>query len=112
MCLSAPKAPSAPIQRVAAPVVSQAVEAVERPIELVDKTGLQELLKEKGVATAIYYPLPLHLQKCFSYLGYREGDFPVAEEAAREVLALPIYPELTSDQQNFIASSINSFYKL
>jgi dTDP-4-amino-4,6-dideoxygalactose transaminase len=72
---------------------------------------LKEFLQEKNVATAIYYPLPLHLQKCFSYLGYKEGDFPVAEEAAREVLALPIYPELTSDQQNFIVSSIQSFYK-
>ena len=77
-----------------------------------ERDRLQEFLKEKGVATAIYYPLPLHLQKCFSYLGYREGDFPVAEEAAREVLALPIYPELTSDQQDFIASSISAFYKL
>jgi len=72
---------------------------------------LKEFLQEKGVATAIYYPLPLHQQKCFSYLGYKEGDFPVAEEAAREVLALPIYPELTSDQQDFIVSSIQSFYK-
>ncbi len=72
---------------------------------------LKEFLQEKGAATAIYYPLPLHLQKCFSYLGYKEGDFPAAEEAAREVLALPIYPELTSDQQDFIVSSIQSFYK-
>ena len=72
---------------------------------------LKEFLQEKNVPTAIYYPLPLHLQKCFSYLGYKEGDFPVAEEAAREVLALPIYPELTSDQQDFIVSSIHSFYK-
>jgi len=76
-----------------------------------ERDRLQEFLKEKRVATAIYYPLPLHLQKCFSYLGYREGDFPVAEEAAREVLALPIYPELTSDEQDFIASSISRFYK-
>jgi dTDP-4-amino-4,6-dideoxygalactose transaminase len=73
---------------------------------------LKEFLQEKGAATAIYYPLPLHLQKCFSYLGYKEGDFPVAEEASQEVLALPIYPELTSDQQDFIVSSIQSFYKL
>ncbi len=72
---------------------------------------LKEFLQEKNVPTAIYYPLPLHLQKCFSYLGYKEGDFPVAEEAAREVLALPIYPELTSGQQDFIVSSIQSFYK-
>ncbi|GAG43598.1 unnamed protein product, partial [marine sediment metagenome] len=66
---------------------------------------------ERGVNTAIYYPMPLHLQKCFSYLGYREGDFPVAEKASREVLALPIYPELTADQQDYIASSITEFYK-
>lgn len=76
-----------------------------------DRDKLLRFLKDKGVGTAIYYPLPLHLQKCFSYLSYREGDFPVAEEAAREVLALPIYPELTSAQQDFIASSIKGFYK-
>lgn len=73
---------------------------------------LKEFLQEKGVPTAIYYPLPLHLQKCFSYLGYKKGDFPVAEEASQEVLALPVYPELTADQQDFIVSSIQSFYKL
>ena len=72
---------------------------------------LMKFLNDKGANTAIYYPLPLHLQKCFAYLGYKEGDLPVAEEAAREVLALPIYPELTSDQQDFIASSISAFYK-
>lgn len=76
-----------------------------------ERDRLQEFLKENGVASAIYYPLPLHLQKCFSYLGYKEGDFPVAEEAAREVLALPIYPELTSDQQDYVVSSISRFYK-
>ena len=77
-----------------------------------ERDRLQEFLRERGVGTAVYYPLPLHLQKCFSYLGYREGDFPVAEEAARKVLALPIYPELTLDQQDFIASSIRTFYKI
>jgi len=76
-----------------------------------DRDKLREFLEEKGVNTAIYYPLPLHLQKCFSYLGYKEGDFPVAEKAAREVLALPIYPELSADQQDYIASSISDFYK-
>lgn len=76
-----------------------------------DRDKLKEFLSERGVNTAIYYPMPLHLQKCFSYLGYREGDFPVAEKASREVLALPIYPELTADQQDYIASSITEFYK-
>lgn len=72
---------------------------------------LQQQLKEKGIGTAIYYPLPLHLQKCFSYLGYKQGDFPVAEQAAGEVLALPVYPELTSAQQEYIVSSILNFYR-
>jgi dTDP-4-amino-4,6-dideoxygalactose transaminase len=76
-----------------------------------DRNKLQDHMKEKGVGTAVYYPLPLHLQKCFADLGYKEGDFPVAEKAAREVLALPIYPELTAEQQDYIISSINEFYK-
>ncbi len=76
-----------------------------------DRDKLREFLEDKGVNTAIYYPLPLHLQKCFSYLGYKEGDFPVAEKAAHEVLALPIYPELSAEQQDHIVSSINDFYK-
>lgn len=72
---------------------------------------LQKFLKEKGIGTAVYYPLPLHLQKCFAFLDYREGDFPVSEKTAREVLALPIYPELAEAQQDFILSSIVQFYK-
>lgn len=72
---------------------------------------LQKFLKEKGVSTAIYYPLPLHLQKCFAYLGYKEGDFPESEKASLEVLAIPIYPELTSDQQEFVVHSIAEFYQ-
>jgi len=76
-----------------------------------NRDSLMKFLNDKGVNTAIYYPLPLHLQKCFAYLGYKEGDLPMAEEAAHEVLALPIYPELTSDQQDFIVSSIRAFYK-
>lgn len=75
------------------------------------RDSLQKFLKERGVSTAIYYPLPLHLQKCFAYLGYKEGDFPESEKAAREVLALPIYPELTPDQQDFILAAINQFYQ-
>lgn len=80
-------------------------------IRVRDRDKLQEHLNEKKVSTAVYYPLPLHLQKCFSYLGYKEGDFPVAEKAAREVLALPVYPELTTGQQDYVVSSINEFYK-
>jgi dTDP-4-amino-4,6-dideoxygalactose transaminase len=75
------------------------------------RDSLRNFLKEKGVGTSIYYPLPLHMQKCFSHLGYQKGDFPESELAAQEVLALPIYPELTSDQQDYIVASIGLFYK-
>ncbi|MFC2161460.1 DegT/DnrJ/EryC1/StrS family aminotransferase [Acidobacteriota bacterium] len=71
---------------------------------------LHEFLKSNGVPTAIYYPLPLHLQECFSNLGYKKGDFPVSEKAAEEVLALPIYPELNKDQLEYVVSKIKEFY--
>ena len=71
---------------------------------------LREELKEAGIGTEVYYPVPLHLQDCFSYLGYSPGSFPVAEEAAQKTLALPIYPELTVEQQEYIVDTIKTFY--
>ncbi len=71
---------------------------------------LRAFLASRGVGTQVYYPLPLHLQKCFSYLGYKEGDLPESECASREVLALPMFPELTADEQRYVVETISEFY--
>jgi dTDP-4-amino-4,6-dideoxygalactose transaminase len=71
---------------------------------------LRQFLTEKAIGSDIYYPLPLHLQECFSFLGYSEGDLPEAERAARETLAIPIYPELQPEQIEYVAHSIAEFF--
>jgi len=70
---------------------------------------LREFLAKAQIGTEVYYPVPMHLQPCFSYLGYRPGDFPHAEYAARHTLALPVYPELTDDQQSYVVEKIKTF---
>jgi dTDP-4-amino-4,6-dideoxygalactose transaminase len=71
---------------------------------------LQGYLKENGIGTAVYYPLPLHLQECFVDLGYRAGDFPVSERLAKESLALPIHAELAADEIEHICATVRAFY--
>ena len=88
----------------AQPVFHQYVICAQRRDEL------RKFLSDRKIGTEIYYPVPLHQQPCFAYLGYREGDLPESERAAREVLALPMFPELTTEEQRRVVESIAEFY--
>ena len=76
-----------------------------------NRAGLLEHLSREGIGHAVYYPVPLHLQECFRDLGYREGDFPAAERASREVVSLPVYAELPVDDQQHVVETIERFYR-
>ena len=70
---------------------------------------MKEYLEKRSIGAAIYYPVPLHLQECFASLGHKAGDFPESEKAAKETLALPVFPELTPDQKAFLAFTLAEF---
>ena len=94
------------------PVIAAGNESVynQYVIRVPDRDQLQRYLKDKGIGSAVYYPVPLHLQECFEYLGGKVGDMPVAERLCGEVLAIPVYPELADDQIEYVAACINEFY--
>ena len=81
-------------------------------ITVQDRDKLQQFLAENNIGSAIFYPKPLHLQDCFSNLGYKPGDLPIAEQLCKEVLSLPIYSELDTDQIEYVAKTILKFYKM
>lgn len=76
-----------------------------------DRDRLTARLQEKSIGWSVYYPIPLHLQKCFAYLGYKHGDFPVAERISTQILALPMFPELRDDEVDYVCDEIAAFYK-
>jgi dTDP-4-amino-4,6-dideoxygalactose transaminase len=80
-------------------------------IRVPERDHLRRFLQDQGIGTEIYYPVPLHLQECFSFLNYQEGDLPHSEKASREVLALPVFPELKEEEQDYVIDRITAFYK-
>ncbi len=79
-------------------------------VRVTARQALQSYLKERGIGNAVYYPLSLHLQACFAYLGYVEGQFPQAERASQEVLSLPVFPELSSAQRDEVVAAVRTFF--
>jgi dTDP-4-amino-4,6-dideoxygalactose transaminase len=75
-----------------------------------NRDALRQYLQQKGIPTEIYYPISLHLQPAFSYLGYKEGQMPNSELASREALSLPVFPELSDEQQDSVVEAITEFY--
>jgi dTDP-4-amino-4,6-dideoxygalactose transaminase len=72
------------------------------------RDDIRRSMEEAGIASAVYYPVPLHLQPCFEYLGYGKGDFPASEKAAAEVLSLPIFPGMTREEMDRVCRAVNS----
>lgn len=102
----------ADISDIVPPFIDPANESIynQYTIRVAKRDALKDHLKAKGIGHSVYYPLPLHLQPCFAYLGYKEGACPEAEKAAKEVVSLPVFPELTKGQRDEVVSAVRSFF--
>jgi dTDP-4-amino-4,6-dideoxygalactose transaminase len=99
--------------KVRLPVVTENNESIynQYTLRVEDRDGLKQFLAEHGIGNAVYYPLPLHLQPCFAFLGYSEGTCPESERAAREVVSIPVFPELTPAELEEVASTVEAYYR-
>jgi dTDP-4-amino-4,6-dideoxygalactose transaminase len=102
----------ADITDIVPPYIDPANESIynQYTIRVDKRDALKDHLKAKGIGHSVYYPLPLHLQPCFAYLGYKEGACPEAEKASKEVVSLPVFPELTNAQRDEVVAAVRSFY--
>ncbi len=102
----------ADIADIVPPYIDPANESIynQYTIRVAKRDALKDHLKAKGIGHSVYYPLPLHLQPCFAYLGYKEGACPEAEKAAKEVVSLPVFPELTAAQRDEVVAAVRSFF--
>jgi len=78
-------------------------------VRVEDRDGMMSALKDQGIGTGIHYPIPLHLQKAYKHLGYRDGDFPVCEQLAKEIVSLPMFPQLKPEQQQRVVKAVAEF---
>lgn len=101
------------VKNIATPIIAKGNRHVfhQYTIRVRERDELRQHLKQKGIETSVHYPLPLHLQPAFKYLGYKKGDFPEAEKVAQEVLSLPIYPELMRPEIHFIVKRVLDFLR-
>ena len=102
----------ADLDDVRAPTIDPANESIynQYTLRVARRDGLQAHLKDKEIGSAIYYPLSLHLQPCFEYLGYKRGAFPESERATQEVISIPVYPELRQPQLDEVIEAVRGFY--
>ncbi len=102
----------ADITDIVPPYIDPANESIynQYTIRVDKRDALKDHLKSKGIGHSVYYPLPLHLQPCFAYRGYKEGAFPESEKASKEVVSLPVFPELTNAQRDEVVAAVRSFY--
>ena len=101
------------IPQIKMPVIHKKAKTIYNQFTLIaeNRDELLSYLRENGIGCAVYYPKPLHIQECFSYLNYKKGDLPVSEKLAKKVISIPIYSELTTRQQDYVISKIREFYQ-